>query len=77
MAMNSQVTMTHNVPQAKLNPVMNLTDLTAIRCLHELRKHVIRNAQMLDSDKTAQRILHSIHAGCVLDLLQVRNAAVC
>ncbi|MEX3966228.1 hypothetical protein AB4Y42_29080 [Paraburkholderia sp. EG286B] len=56
---------------------MNLAVLTDFRCLRELRKQVIRNAQYLDSGKNAQRIPHSIHADCVLDLLQVRNAAVC
>ncbi|MCP3720944.1 hypothetical protein [Paraburkholderia sp. CNPSo 3281] len=56
---------------------MNLAVLTDIGDLCELRKHVIRNAQYIDSDKNAQRTPHSIHADCVLDLLQARNTAVC
>ena len=57
--------MTHNLPQTaagKGGAAMILTDLIDIRCPHELRKHVIRNAQKFDSDKNAQHIPHSIHA---------------
>lgn len=41
---------------------LNLTALIDIRCLHESRKHVVRNAQKFDSGKNAQHIPHSIHA---------------